>query len=53
MRILAHTRKVMSPERPNFILTSYIPYIKLDILVGDCFDIEANSWYGSDVLVQL
>lgn len=43
----------MSPERPNLVLTSYIPYIKLDILVGDRFDIEANSWDGGNVLVEL
>ena len=36
------TGVVMSPKRADFILPSYIPYIKLDVLVRDCLHIEAN-----------
>ena len=43
----------MPPQRPNFVLSSYIPHVELDVLVGYCLDVEANSWYGGDVLVQL
>ena len=36
---------VMPPERTNLILSSNIPYVKLNILVGDRLDIEAD-WEG-------
>lgn len=33
---------VMSPKRTDFILPSYIPYIKLDVLIRDRLHIEAD-----------
>ena len=36
------TGVVMSPERTDFILPPYIPYIKLDVLIRDRLHIEAN-----------
>ena len=48
-----HTREVVPPKRPNLILPSHIPNVKLDILIGDGLDIEADSRDGSDVGVEL
>jgi hypothetical protein len=39
------TGVVMSPKRTNFILSSYIPYIELDVLICDSLDVETD--YGS------
>jgi hypothetical protein len=36
------TGVVVSPKRADFILPSYIPYIKLDILIRDSLYIEAD-----------
>jgi hypothetical protein len=36
------TGVVMSPKRTDFILPSYIPYIKLDVFIRDCLHIEAD-----------
>jgi hypothetical protein len=36
------TGVVVSPKRTDFILPSYIPYIKLDVLIGDSLYIEAD-----------
>lgn len=33
---------VVSPERTDFILPSYIPYIKLDVFIRDGLYIEAD-----------
>lgn len=38
------TGVVMSPERTDFILPSYVPHIKLDVFICDRLHIEAN--YG-------
>jgi hypothetical protein len=32
----------MSPKRTDFILPSYVPYIKLDVLIRDRLHIEAD-----------
>jgi hypothetical protein len=33
---------VVSPERADFVLSSYIPNVKLDVLVRDGFYVETN-----------
>ena len=43
----------MSPQRPNLILPSHVPDIKLDILIGDGLDVEADGGDGGDVGVEL
>lgn len=43
----------MSPQRPDLVLSTNIPDVKLDILVCDGFDVEANGRNGSDVLIEL
>jgi hypothetical protein len=47
-----HTRKVMSPQRPDLVLTSDIPDVEFGVLVGDGFDVEADGRDGSHVLVE-
>ena len=41
----------MPPQRPNLVLTTDIPHIELDVLIGDTLDVEANGGDGGDVLV--
>jgi len=48
-----HTTKVMSPERSNLVLSSYVPNIELDVLVRDRLNVEAHGWNGSNILIQL
>lgn len=43
----------MSPKRSNLVLSTHIPDIKFDVLVGDCFDVETDGRNGGDVLVEL
>lgn len=43
----------MSPQRTNLVLTTDIPDIELDILVGDALDVESDGRDGGDVLVEL
>jgi hypothetical protein len=43
----------MPPKRPDLILSSHIPHIKLDILIRHRLNVEAHCRNGSDVLVQL
>lgn len=45
------TGVVMSPKRSDFILSSYIPYIKLDVLIRDCLHVETDC--GSVLMVRL
>ncbi len=35
---------VMSPKRTDFILSSYVPYIELDVLICDSLHVETD--YG-------
>lgn len=37
---------VVTPQRPDFVLSTDIPYIKLDILVCDGLDVEADCPTG-------
>ena len=43
----------MPPQRPNLVLSSYIPDVKFHILVGHSLHVEADSGYRSDVLIEL
>lgn len=43
----------MPPQRPDLILTTNIPNIKLGILVRDRLDIKSNRRDRSDVLLEL
>ena len=43
----------MSPQRPYLVLPSHVPDVKLNVLVGDCFDVEADGGDGGDVGVDL
>ena len=47
------TAKVMSPKRTNLVLTTDIPDVKLDILVGDRLDVEADGRNGGNILAEL
>lgn len=47
-----HTREVVSPQGTNLVLTANIPDIKLCVLVGNGFDVEANGGDGGDILVE-
>ena len=33
---------VMSPQRTNFILSSYVPYIEFDVLICDSLHVETD-----------
>jgi hypothetical protein len=48
-----HTAKVMPPERTDLVLTTDIPDVELDVLVGDALDVEANGGNGGNVLAEL
>lgn len=43
-----HTREVVSPKRPNLILSADIPNIETCVLVRDGLDVEADSGNGVD-----
>jgi hypothetical protein len=43
----------MSPKRPDLILSTHIPHVKLHILVRDRLDVEPHRRDRRDVLVQL
>lgn len=42
----------MSPQRSNLVLSTDIPNVEFDILVRDCFNIEADGRNGGDILVE-
>ena len=42
----------MPPQRPNFVLPSYIPHIEFDILVCHGLDIESDGRNSSHVGVE-
>ena len=44
----AHTREVVSPKRPNLVLSTDIPDIETCVLVRDGLDVEADSGNGVD-----
>ena len=43
----------MSPQRPDFILSTHIPDIEFNILVCDRLDVKSHGRNGCDVLIQL
>ena len=43
----------MPPQRTNLVLTTDVPDIELDVLVGDGLDVEADGGDGGDVLAEL
>lgn len=43
----------MPPQRPDLVLAADVPDVKLDVLVGDGLDVEADGGDGSDVLAEL
>lgn len=43
----------MPPQRPNLVLTSHIPHIKLDILIRHALHVEADGRDRRHVLAQL
>lgn len=47
------TREVMSPQRPDLVLSAHIPDIEFDILICDGLDVEAYGGDGGDGLVEL
>jgi len=49
---LSLTTEVMSPKRPNFILSTHIPNIELDILICNRFDVEPHCWNRGDILIE-
>jgi hypothetical protein len=46
------TREVMSPQRPDLVLSAHIPDVELDVFVGNGLDVEADGGDGGDILVQ-
>lgn len=44
----AHTREVVSPKRPDLILSTDIPNIETCVLVRDGLDVEADGGNGVD-----
>ena len=43
----------MPPQRPDLILSSYVPDVELHVLVGNGLDVETDSRYCSNVLIEL
>lgn len=43
-------REVMPPKRSDFVLTTDVPYVKLDILVCNRLNVESDSGNGCDIL---
>ena len=43
----------MAPERADLVLSTNVPDVEFDVLVGHGFDVEANGRDGGDVLVEL
>ena len=49
--LLLLTGEIMPPQRPDLILSAHIPDIEFRVLIGDCFDVEADGGDCGDVLV--
>lgn len=45
------TGVIVSPERSDLVLTTDIPDVELDVLVGHTLDVESDGGNGSHVLV--
>jgi hypothetical protein len=46
-------REVVSPQRPDLVLTTDIPDVELGVLVCDGLDVETDRGDCCDILVQL
>lgn len=44
---------VVSPQRPNLVLSTDIPDVELDVLVGYTLDVETDGGNGGNFLVEL
>lgn len=44
---------IMAPERSQLILAADIPNSEGNIVILNCFDIEANRWDGFDYFAKL
>jgi hypothetical protein len=42
----------MAPQRSNLVLSTDIPYVELCVFVSNCFDVEANRWDCSNILLE-
>ena len=51
--MLSVTREVVSPQRPNLVLSTHIPDIEFYIFVCDCLDVKADCRNGGDGLIKL
>lgn len=49
----ALTGEVMTPQRPDLVLSANIPHIEFDVLVRDGFDVEPDGGDGGHALIQL
>jgi hypothetical protein len=47
-----HTRVVVSPQRADLVLSTNIPDVEFDVLVGDALNVETDSRNGSDILIR-
>ena len=47
------TREVVSPKRPDLVLSTDVPNIESCVLVRHGLDVEADGGDGGDVLVKL
>jgi hypothetical protein len=45
-------REVVSPQRTDLVLTTYVPHVEFDILVRHGLDVEADSRNRGHVLVE-
>ena len=43
----------MPPQRSDLVLSSHIPHVKLDVLVCNRLDVEADSGNSGDIGVEL
>ena len=42
--------EVMPPQRPDLVLTTYIPHCELNVLILDCLNVEAFTIRGQYVI---
>lgn len=42
----------MPPERTDLVLSTDVPHIELDVLVGESLDVEPDGWDGGHRLVE-
>jgi hypothetical protein len=47
------TREIVAPQWSNLVLSTDIPHVELGVLVGDCFNVEADCWDGGNILFKL